>query len=226
MRWWWTAAALLACSNGKDSPSPTAPADACQRFVDTTLAAFKRTTMPGVDGALARGPAIESCRKDASLRDTTTFACVLAASTDAVVRDCFLTPPRPRNPEVEPDEPRAQLERIASGVRAFHATNGVLPGGIVFLAPGIACCEHAGGLCRSAECWGHPLWMSIGFKLELPHRFQYTYKSEGDDAAPTRVVATAVGDPACDGKVVTYSLELRVVDGKVTSTIEGPLPGR
>lgn len=115
-------------------------------------------------------------------------------------------------------EATLQLNRIAKAARSALADAGGFPTGSAALTPEQPCCK-TGGTCRpNPGAWARPPWDDLSFSVDEPHRFQYTY-----EGTATSFVATAVGDPNCDGKVVTYELRGSVVDGNamVTETTRG-----
>jgi hypothetical protein len=62
-----------------------------------------------------------------------------------------------------------------------------------------------------------PVWQALDFSIEEPHRFRYTYESDGKTAT-----ATAIGDLDCDGTAITYTLSATAPDGTPTVQITEP----
>jgi hypothetical protein len=71
--------------------------------------------------------------------------------------------------------------------------------------PAIGACCEAGGTCAVAAApWQTPGWRALGFSIDDPHRFSYSYTPSGDSA-----VLRAVGDADCDGTPTVIELVLK-----------------
>ena len=106
-----------------------------------------------------------------------------------------------------------QLNRIAKYAKAAYLTDGKYPVGEAGPTPAAPCCDGPGRKCSAS--WTDPVWQALDFRIDDPHLYQYTYKSDG--AAFT---ATAIGDLDCDGTTITY--ELRGDANGTTALIEPP----
>lgn len=104
--------------------------------------------------------------------------------------------------DVESPEARMQLERMATAVKAYHADHDRFPSQAAALTPDVSCCAQPGGRCDSVD-WSDGAWREIRFRIYGTTRFRYSYASDG-----SYFTATAIGDPRCDGNVVTYKLTL------------------
>lgn len=93
-----------------------------------------------------------------------------------------------------------QLKRLERNIKLAHATNGTLPKGKVELTPGKPCCE-TGGACSDPAAWKDPVWQALDFQIDEPHRFRYSYESNGKT-----FTVKAVGDLDCDGTEIQYTM--------------------
>ncbi len=108
--------------------------------------------------------------------------------------------------EVQAAEAKIYLHRLSNNLKSSFNQNSAFPVGKVGPSPAQPCCKNAGGTCAVSADWGKdPVWVSVDFDPFDPHRFQYTYQSDGKT-----VVATAIGDLDCDGTTITYKLEMGV----------------
>ncbi|NVB80327.1 MAG: hypothetical protein HOV81_18180 [Kofleriaceae bacterium] len=113
-------------------------------------------------------------------------------------------------------EAHLQLNKLAKSAKTEYAVNGEFPKGKVALPP--SCCE-SGGTCSDAAVWQDPVWKALDFSIDEPHRFRYSYESDGKT-----FTATAVGDLDCDGNEVTYTLRGSSEQGNPTTRLEDPAP--
>jgi type II secretory pathway pseudopilin PulG len=116
-------------------------------------------------------------------------------------------------------EPELMLMRIERGAQRYAMERGELPVGSAPPTPAIPCCAGPDHRCYEPQSWEPFAWQQLDFSIEKPHRFQYSYESDGKT-----FTARAVGDTDCDGSAVTY--ELRGVIGASGTAIferRGPI---
>ncbi|MCX5745489.1 MAG: hypothetical protein NT062_23680 [Proteobacteria bacterium] len=127
-------------------------------------------------------------------------------------------PPAGDKPAVDGSEAQLQLNRLGKNVKTFYATEAKFPTGESPLTPAEDCCKSPDHLCAVAPAaWATPGWQAFDFVISEPHRFRYSFKSDG-----TTFTAQAVGDLACDGHPVTYTLEVHAEAGNPTMSITEP----
>jgi hypothetical protein len=110
---------------------------------------------------------------------------------------------------------------MGKGAKSYHNAQNGFPQGTAAPMPGAD-----GGACTAANkkfavdsAWAaDSTWVSLGFQIDDPNLFTYHYTSADLQVAS----ASAVGDTDCDGKVVTYTLELASNDGVPTASITEP----
>lgn len=118
-------------------------------------------------------------------------------------------------------EPMLQLNKLAKNAKTYHNTQGKFPQGTAGVLPG-----PNGGACAgpnkkfaTTTAWNtDPVWLELGFQLDDPSLFTYHYTSSDRNSASV----LAVGDLDCDGKLITFTLELNVVGGLPVATITPP----
>lgn len=99
-------------------------------------------------------------------------------------------------------EGRATLKVMSRNAKVIVDEKGALPVGTVGPTPAQPCCSFADQMCpASSTDWQHPIWEQLYAAIDMPGRFQYTYRSDG-----TSFTATASADVQCDGKPVTYTI--------------------
>jgi hypothetical protein len=110
------------------------------------------------------------------------------------------TPTTPAGPALA--DARLQLSKLSKTARIYFAMNADFPVGHVGSTPVTPCCRGANGECPpQREDWTNPVWQTLDFQIDEPHRFQYTWDSDGKT-----FTAKAVGDPECTGNTVTLVL--------------------
>jgi len=183
------------------------PADDCQRMVERSapmFAAMARAAGREI-GEAATAKIVAQCRRSvaAGHRDPA-LDCVLAARDDAAVHRCYLTGSADDGAGVRPPEARLELARLARHATAYFGLRGEFPGGTAAATPPVACCDQPGRRCAVSEAgWAEsPVWTALAFQIDRACDFQYRYQSDGQ-----RFIATASGDPGCDGHRVTYAIE-------------------
>jgi len=92
-------------------------------------------------------------------------------------------------------EAEHKLLGLYNNAKRIYSESGVFPVGIVPLTPETPCCKGPQQRCVSSrEVWQHPVWKALGFHVDEPGRFQYSYESDGKT-----ITAKAVGDLDCNG---------------------------
>jgi type II secretory pathway pseudopilin PulG len=103
-------------------------------------------------------------------------------------------------------EAELMLMQIERGAQRYAIEHDELPRGSAPPTPERPCCDGPDHRCFDLQSWETPAWQALDFSIDRPHRFQYSYESDGKT-----FTARAVGDLDCDGDAVTY--ELRGVIG-------------
>lgn len=120
-------------------------------------------------------------------------------------------------------EAELQLLRLGKHARREYLELAEFPKGRTGQTPPTTCCGKPGNRCvTSFHDWvENPVWKALDFDiLDQPAQFRYSYESDGKT-----FLATAIGDPGCDGVEVTYKLAGRVgADGKPLIELTAP-PG-
>lgn len=109
-----------------------------------------------------------------------------------------------------------QLMKLKHSVQRYAVENNGFPRASAPLTPAIPCCRGPGARCNDPQAWAAPEWRQLDFEISEPHRFQYSYESDGKT-----FTARAVGDPSCNGSEVTYELR-GTLDGSGTPTFSMP----
>ncbi|HEU0031253.1 MAG TPA: DUF4190 domain-containing protein [Kofleriaceae bacterium] len=116
-------------------------------------------------------------------------------------------------------EASVQLNKLEKHAKVYAIEKGEFPRMSAPLTPATPCCEGPGARCNDAAAWTTPAWRELDFDPYEPHRFRYSYESDG-----TTFTARAVGDLDCDGNEVTYEIR-GVMDrsGNATFSRMGPI---
>ena len=195
-------------------------ADDCQRFVDKAGPWFEKMAQQSGGrsfGDAERKQVVEMCRKQSKTKASPEFTCVLGARDDAAVAACFESAFKDYSGKAKQSEAAIQLDRLAKYAKASWAANAAFPEGKVGPSPAEPCCNAPDHKCGVGDWGKDPVWQALDFQIDEPHRFQYTYESDGQTAK-----ATAIGDLDCDGISVIYTLTGNA-DG--TTTLTEPTPG-
>lgn len=175
---------------------------------------------------------IERCQAaTADSVDAAVFRCAAKAADDGRILVCLheASTIAQGNPYSKAEERRRgrrsaevelQLGKIKTNAKAAFNTDASYPAVTAPLTPSTPCCELPGKRCtpRPAD-WATSPWQALDFQLDEPFDFQYSYAGTA-----TSYVATAVGDPGCTGRPVTYTLEGSVSNGNPSSTLTLPPP--
>jgi type II secretory pathway pseudopilin PulG len=117
-------------------------------------------------------------------------------------------------------EAAMMLNRLGKSAKVAYITDAKFPVGTVPLTPAASCCAGPKAHCVSTPAdWATPVWTQLGFSIDDPNLFQYSYTSDG-----TTFTAEAVGDLDCDGKMITYRLEGSAVKGNPEVRLTEPPP--
>jgi hypothetical protein len=142
------------------------------------------------------------------LRSLSFLSCVVALLGTAAADP----KPAPKN------EAQLQLTKLGKNLRTYFITSDAFPKGKAAQLPEKACCAQPNHKCAVTKAWEKDsVWATLDFQIDDPNQFQYTFESDGKTAK-----ATAVGDPTCSGKPVTYTLEAKAVGGNPQFTITEP----
>ena len=115
-------------------------------------------------------------------------------------------------------EAMLMLNRIGKNSKVAYITNAEFIKGKAGTLPDGDCCKNPGGTCAVTEAWSKdPVWQGLDFSVDEPGRFHYAYESDGKT-----FTATAVGDPACSGQSVTYTVTGNAEGGNPQFTIKEP----
>jgi len=124
-----------------------------------------------------------------------------------------VAPAGPKSSEAE-----LQLNKLGKNSKTYFITQSEFVKGTAATLPDGDCCKNPGGTCAVSDAWAKdPVWQSLDFQIDEPSRLHYSYESDGK-----AFTATAVGDPACDGKTVTITVEGSAVNGNPELKITGP----
>lgn len=146
------------------------------------------------------------------------MTCIKRAADEAAVRVCFDTATKEPARRAPKSEALLQLNKLGKNLKTYYITLSAFPKGKATRLPEKACCAQPDHKCAVTAAWAKDkVWAELDFEIDAPNQFQYTLESDG-----TRVVATAVGDPSCSGKPVTYTLEVKAVGGNPQVTITEP----
>ncbi|HLU64646.1 MAG TPA: type II secretion system protein [Kofleriaceae bacterium] len=109
-------------------------------------------------------------------------------------------------------EYKQQMKRIAEGAKTYYLENGGQFPATVGPSPADTCCGDAddthdgkGKCIPDADDWADQSWKDLGFAMDDPHYFRYTFTAD-NSADPKTFTITAVGDLDCDGTESTYEL--------------------
>jgi hypothetical protein len=179
-------------------------ADECQRVIDksaaplTEIARLRGKELTADD----RKTLVDQCRKAlAKGQRDPSVDCVLAAKTDAMVRDCYMKGYEQYLARSKSTEATLMLNKLAKSAKTAFVTNAAYPTGSAGPTPATPCCAQPDKRCAPNPAdWADPTWRALDVSIDEPFRFQYSYQSDGKT-----FTATAVGDPACDGKTVTHT---------------------
>ncbi|MDX2089318.1 MAG: hypothetical protein SFX73_15795 [Kofleriaceae bacterium] len=194
--------------------------DDCQRFVDKSkpvlLGMGKDAGREVGEKELAQMVSI--CRSSDKAKADPVMKCVLDAKDESGVRACYGTAFGDYMSKAKRSEAELMLNSLSHIAKAEYVTNSEFPKGKAGPTPAKACCEQPEHKCAVVDDWAKdPVWTALGFSVDQPGMFQYTYESDGQTAK-----VTATGDLDCDGNFVTYTLEASAKDGEPQTTVTKP----
>jgi type IV pilus assembly protein PilA len=112
-------------------------------------------------------------------------------------------------------EAQIELRRMSHGAKSYFIEHDAYPVGNAPLTPATPCCLGPGAKCETTPAdWMTPEWQVLDFQILEPHRYQYSYTSDGRSFH-----AIAVGDLDCDGVSSTYTLD---IDSAGSTRFNGP----
>ena len=125
-------------------------------------------------------------------------------------------------------EASLQLKKMEKAVKTHFNMSSILPPTSTTPMPGPdgSACGAAGGKIpmRPQSDWAaDPGWKAMEFYIDEPARFTYHWTSTGQGAQAAGV-GLAVGDLDCDTTLVTYRLDIAIVDGNAQATFADPTP--
>ncbi|CAN5518712.1 hypothetical protein BH11MYX1_BH11MYX1_16160 [soil metagenome] len=95
-----------------------------------------------------------------------------------------------------------ELNKISKEAKYVVAEKSGFPIGKALLTPATECCKSADHKCApDPKSWAAEPWTTLGFTIDDPHRFRYSYESIDG----TSFTATAVADLDCNGTLTTMT---------------------
>lgn len=172
-------------------------------------------------GGKERDKAIAECEQMKLSAETK--KCLMKASTPEDLSACIPEPDEVADykKQARTSEAKVQLKKIEMNAKVAHVTNAEFPKGKAALTPEKPCCESQNAKCSPRpDAWmKQAVWKDLDFQIDEPHRFQYSYESDGKT-----LTARAVGDLDCDDVKVTYELKGEIVNGNAQFTHTDPPP--
>lgn len=114
-------------------------------------------------------------------------------------------------------EASLQLDNMEKKIQTFHLERALLPQSAALFPSGTACASSTGMIPKVAQsAWeaAGAGWADMHFHIDQDTRFQYNWTRSSSTAG----TGVAVGDLDCDGTIVTYGLQIDVVEGNVQGT--------
>jgi hypothetical protein len=194
------AMALAACSSG----------DKCSKVYDKLAPVFEKE-MKG-EKKMDKAKEIERCKDELKNHPDREAAmdCILALPGTPSMGDLMACESKRDNKKdtTKDDtgkvtEASLQLNKIGKNAKRVFAETSAFPIAKAPLTPATDCCKGPSGKCPvDATAWTIEPWKTFEFTVDEPHQFRYSYESTDGKS----FTATAVGDPDCSGKPVTYTL--------------------
>jgi hypothetical protein len=109
-------------------------------------------------------------------------------------------------------EAREKTKQLYDAARAYYMDLGAAKGSVpaqfptvgVGPTPPIGLCCQQGGKCQpDASLWTHPTWKALGFSIDEPHYYSYSYETK-DSLGEFTVRAN--GDLDCDDDLSTFEM--------------------
>jgi len=116
-----------------------------------------------------------------------------------------------------------QLKNIADKSKDYQINHTTLPPSsttVLAGADGAACSSGNGkfGILASSSWFTDPAWSSLDFHIDEETQFSYHYTGASNTAGN----AQAVGDLDCDGTLISFSEDLKVVEGNIQNKLFTP----
>jgi hypothetical protein len=189
--------ALAACGNG----------DKCSKVYDKLAPVFEKE-MKG-EKKMDKAKEIDRCKDELKNHPDREAAmdCILALPGTPTMGDVVACESK-RDGSKDSDkgkisEASLQLNKIGKNAKRVFIETSAFPIAKAPLTPATECCKGPGGKCPvDATAWTIEPWKTFEFAIEEPHQFRYSYESTDGKS----FTATAVGDPDCSGKPVTYTM--------------------
>ncbi len=117
-------------------------------------------------------------------------------------------------------EATLELNKIAKSAKRYYGENSKFPIGDIAAPP--TCCGTPDNKCAANPAeWQQGPWTELGFAIDEPHDYRYSYHSDGKT-----ITAKAIGDTDCDGQDAEFTLDVTVDAGGLPVTnITKPPPG-
>jgi prepilin-type N-terminal cleavage/methylation domain-containing protein len=118
-------------------------------------------------------------------------------------------------------EASLQLNKIGKNNKTYYITNAqfVTDSGAILPGAAGAACSGTNGKFATVDWSSQAGWKDLDFQIDEPNLFSYVYT--GDKTAPK---AEAIGDLDCDGKFITYTLNMTSLNGNAAATLTEPPP--
>ncbi|MGE0866991.1 MAG: hypothetical protein AB7P03_00405 [Kofleriaceae bacterium] len=108
-----------------------------------------------------------------------------------------------------------ELDRLVEKTKTAFAASRRFPVGKTPLTPANVCCTYPEHKCPAGgTVWNAPIWKQLGFQIDEPGLFQYSYESDGKV-----FTARAVTDLDCDGVTIEHTLKGWIANGQVRTTM-------
>jgi hypothetical protein len=189
--------------------------DSCQQIVDKISTVMIADGVAKADDPAERARGVAECRDhEAETKNSAQGKCILAASSTEDIRTCM----NGYTKKVQ-GEAKFQLHRIGTAAKRVLAERGSFPKGTAKQLPvaptagAAGCCGGPSFQCAASTEWASdPVWKELGFTIDEPTQYEYSYESLDG----TSFKATAVGDRDCDETIATYTLTGKA-NGKETT---------
>jgi hypothetical protein len=210
----WLLVLVVACSKEAPPtpqvappPKPSPPVDAAPVLDPCTIASDKVVAALAKQGDTGlRDTWIKACRESP---EDPRVTCMIAAENDAAIQSCLKPAPQ--------GEPLDQLDVSVEELRTLFFVRETFGNKNVPLTPAKPCCRFADKKCPPDKSPPWELAEMAKVDFSKPRAFQYRFES-----TPTKAILEAVGDPDCNGNVVTYRRELESRDGVMHITVIDP----
>jgi hypothetical protein len=210
-----------AAADPKPAPPPALTGADCEPIVKKMWAVLVETMKKhGQEVKETDRPTIVAMCKQGVAKDPhdPELTCVKHAADEAAVRVCVDTALNEPPHTARKSEAMLQLNKLGKNLKTYFITESAFPKGKAARLPEKACCAQPDHRCAVTKAWEKDAtWAALDFQIDEPNQFQYAYESDG-----ATVKATAVGDPTCSGKPLTYTLEAKSVGGNVQLKISEP----